>query len=451
MYKLLLAIRYMMRRRITLLAILSVIICVFMVIVVMTVMKGLVDEFEQKNHEFFSDCIISTESLVGFPYYEDFLTVLDEQDFIEASSPVLSGVAILTRPGTESNHIVNVMGFDIDRHIKVTTFADTIHYHADNPQEVFTPTYKSEKEGCVFGAEMLHYRDPVTGDYGFNQNSPRFQIDLGCFPLTAKGNLAKAATDVVNTKPFTYSDASFSNLIRLDENTVYIRLETLQALSCAGTDKRVSAIYIKFVKDDEKSIAAGTEKIQKLWDDFIQSNADKSYVNLLEIVTVQRWMDYRRATIAPMQKEETMMGVLFLMLGVITVFIVLVVFYMIISHKSKDIGILKSIGISTGSIVYIFLLFAVMIGLIGSFIGAAGGCLFLMKTNQLEDWMYAEFNWQVWDRSVYAIGDIPNEIQPSLVAIVICSAVLACIIGALIPSYQAARRRPSEILQVNQL
>ena len=432
-------------------AILSVIVCVFMVVLVMTVMKGLVDDFEQKNHEFFGDCILSTESLVGFPYYEEFLAHLDKQEYVKASAPVLEGVAILTRPGQESNHIVKVMGLDVERFINTTNFAETIHYHADNPLNVFTPTYESEREGCVFGAEMIHYRDAVTGDYNYSELSPRLQVDLSCFPLTAKGNLAKAGTDVVNTKSFTYSDAAFTNLIRLDENTIYIPLHTLQLLTNAGSEKRATAIYVKFMDGDERSVELGTRKIQAIWQLFVQAHKDTAYANLLGNVTVQKWMDYRRETIAPMQKEETMMAILFLMLGVITVFIVLVVFYMIISHKSKDIGILKSIGISTSGIVCIFLLFAVTIGLIGSLIGAAGGCLFLLKANQIEDWLYAQYGWQVWDRSVYAIGDIPNDIQPELIGIVIFSAVAACIIGAFIPSFQAARRRPSEILQVNQL
>ena len=46
-----------------------------------------------------------------------------------------------------------------------------------------------------------------------------------------------------------------------------------------------------------------------------------------------------------------MMTLVFAMLGIITIFIILVVFYMMISSKSKDIGILKSMGISTGSVV----------------------------------------------------------------------------------------------------
>ena len=51
----------------------------FIVVVVMTVMTGLVRDFKEKNHKFTGDCVVGTESLVGFPYYEDFDRSLDKR------------------------------------------------------------------------------------------------------------------------------------------------------------------------------------------------------------------------------------------------------------------------------------------------------------------------------------------------------------------------------------
>ena len=145
------------------------------------------------------------------------------------------------------------------------------------------------------------------------------------------------------------------------------------------------------------------------------------------------------------------MTMLFLMLGVITVFIVFVVLYMIIAHKSKDIGILKSIGLKITDILLIFLVFAVIIGMAGSIIGMAAGWAFLYRINEIEDWLYAHYQWQLWDRSVYAIGDIPNQLEPELLVSIFVAAVLACITGALVPGIRAARMKPVQSLQVNQL
>ncbi|NIA17383.1 MAG: FtsX-like permease family protein, partial [Planctomycetes bacterium] len=163
------------------------------------------------------------------------------------------------------------------------------------------------------------------------------------------------------------------------------------------------------------------------------------------------WKSYCRDVIAPMEKEATMMMLLFIMVGVITVFIILVVFYMIVSHKSRDIGILKSFGASRFSIVRLFLYFAFLIGLTGAAVGMAGGCVFLAKINTLEDTLFNKFGWQLWNREVYAIEQIPNQLHWQLLAIIFASAIGASLLGSLIPSWQIARRKCIEILQVNQL
>ena len=145
------------------------------------------------------------------------------------------------------------------------------------------------------------------------------------------------------------------------------------------------------------------------------------------------------------------MTVMFGLVGITTVFIVLVVFYMIISHKSKDIGILKSIGVSNGNIIILYLGFAFLVGLLGSAVGVVVGWRFLVHINEIEDWLFERFGFQLWDRTIYAIGDIPNQVDAKVLAVIIVSAIAACLVGALVPSWQAARLKPVETLQVTQL
>jgi lipoprotein-releasing system permease protein len=134
-----------------------------------------------------------------------------------------------------------------------------------------------------------------------------------------------------------------------------------------------------------------------------------------------------------------------------TVFIILVVFYMIISHKSKDIGILRSVGASSVDIVELFSGFALLIALIGSGIGLCAGWLFLWKINPLEDWLRENYGFELWNRSMYDIGAIPNRVDAHVLAIIVFSAIIACLCGALIPCIKSARENISETLQVNKL
>jgi len=194
-----------------------------------------------------------------------------------------------------------------------------------------------------------------------------------------------------------------------------------------GSVKRASAIHIKFKPNVEPQ--AGCEKVASLWKEFKQERANETQAYLLDAVTV----------------------VMFAFVGITTVFIVFVVFYMIISHKSKDIGILKSIGASNGDIIELFAGFSFLVGLLGSCIGLFGGWLFLLKINQIEDWLFEHFKFQLWDRTIYAIVDVPNQVSPKVLAVIVLSAIIACLVGALLPSRLAAKQKPVEILQVNQL
>ena len=451
MYKVILATRYLLKRRITYFAVAAVALCVFIVVVVMTVLTGLVTDYKQKNHNFVGDCVVSTESLVGFPYYEDFVWQLDREDSVEGVSPVIKSYALVSTVGTERNIAVEVMGIDPVRYSRVTGFAQTLHYHRKSVSRVFESANDPNCSGCVLGIELALERDEQGRyTYGFRPEDANIALAITFFPLTAKGALAKAGTDLVNTQIFYYSDTSQSGLARVDSSVIYLPFEQVQLLcGMTGPDKRVNAIHIKF-KPNVK-LQTGYERVASLWQKFKQEKAREKQADLLDIVTVQSWKDYRRAHIAAMEKEQTMMTAMFGLVGITTVFIVFVVFYMIISHKSKDIGILKSIGVSNTNIIQLFLGFAFLVGLLGSAIGSVGGWRFLVHINQIEDWLFNRFGFQLWDRSIYFIGDIPNHVEVNVLTVIILSAVIACLVGALIPTWQATKLKPVEILQVSQL
>jgi len=450
MYKLILPIRYFLKRRITYLAVVSVALCVFIVVVVMTVMNGLVTEFKGKNHDFVGDCIISTDSLVGFAYYADFLNELEEQDFVSAAAPVVKGFGLLTQPGTGQNIGAEIMGIEPVSFCKATKFVQTLYYHKDNPLDAFVPTYNPTLAGCVVGIDMISRSRDRSGKYYHSSEPLRIKLMVTCFPLTAKGALAKASTDLVNSIAIHYSDDSHTGLVKVDARMVYLPFEFAQKLfGMAGATPRASAIHIKFA--DGVGLKTGVGKVAEMWDSFVAARKNQKYANLLQNVTVQSWLDYRRSSIAPMEKEQTMLIFLFAMLGIITVFIIFVVFYMIISHKIKDIGILKSVGVSRVAIVQVFLTFAMLVGIVGAGVGAGAGCAFLTKINNMEDWLFEHFGWQLWDRTVYAIGDIPNDIEWEVLAVIMASAILAALAGAFFPSASASARRPVEVLQVGQL
>ena len=450
MHKIILAFRYFLKRRITRFAVLAVALCVLIVFVVMTIMTGLINDFKRKNHDFVGDCVVGTDSLVGFAYYEDFINILEEQnDFIQATSPVIKSYVLINVKGSSFNRNLEMIGIDPVKHSWVTGFGKTLYFHKSDVSSAFKPSYDPNLTGCVLGIDLRLERNSK-GEYLYAATPINLAFSISSFPLTSRGSLLRASTGLVNTKTFHYSDISQSGLARVDSSVVYLPFEQAQELCGMNMSvKRVNAIHIKF-KPGIK-LQDGCEKVDSLWQKYKQEKADERQAYLLDTVSVRNWKDYRRSSIAPMENEQIELSVMFGFVGITNIFIVLVVFYMIISHKSKDIGVLKSIGVSNTDIVQLFSWFACLVGILGSCIGLLGGWAILKRIDQIEDLLYKYFDFQFWDKTIYTIGDIPNQVNLKVLVIIIISAIVACLAGALIPSIQAAKQKPVETLQVNQL
>ncbi|MCU0916423.1 MAG: FtsX-like permease family protein [Planctomycetes bacterium] len=451
MYKLTLIARYLLKRRITYFATLAVAMCVFIVVVVMTVMTGLVGDFKEKNHAFVGDCVVGTDSLVGFPYYEEFIRLVEQAGIAVGVSPVVKAYALLNTENGFPDDDVEIVGLDPVRHSQATNWGRTLYFRTQNVAKAFLPLYDESAPGCVVGIDKVLPRNAQSQYVQFD--SPhRAPVTLTCFPLNAKGALSGPA-GIAKTKRFYYSDNSRTGLARVDDAYVYIPLADAQVLCMEGQEKRVTAIHIKFRAG--VGVEAGRRRVAELWEQFQDAQATAKAAapdrGLLNTVTVQTWKEYRRAVIAPVETEQVMLSCMFVLVGITTVFIVSVVFYMIVRNKRKDIGVLKSVGASNASVLLLFQGFAFGIGLIGSSAGALFAWLFLSKINRVEQWCYENFGVQLWDRTIYVIEDIPHHLEFPVLAVILSSAILACLMGALIPSYLAARLRPVEILHAARL
>lgn len=452
MYKFVLAIRYLFKRRISYFSVAATGLCVFVVLVVITVLSGLTREFKENTHSFVGDCVVSSKSLVGFVYYEDFVRILEEEGIVEAVSPVIKSYAVVLVGASSAgggSGTVEVMGIEPEVHSRVTGFSEWLYYNKGDAAIAFEPSYDRDLIGCVPGIDIVLRRN-TEGEYDIASAPARLKFEVSCFPLTAKGAPAKVGAGEVSTKSFYYSDHARSGLAKADGNIIYLPFEELAVLcGMGGEPKRASSLFIKFkegVKLDE-----GCARVKLLWGEFAEGKAGAMYGELLGNVTVADWKNYSRVVVAAVETEQTMMTVVFGMIGIIAVFIVFVVFYMIVNHKSKDIGILKSVGVSGGNVQGLFLFFAFLVGVLGSALGALGGWGFLVHINRIEDWLFRQFEFQLWNRRMYAIGDIPNVMDLQVLVVIVFCAILVCLLGAYIPSRQAARLKPVETLQVSQL
>ncbi len=445
MYKFMLSIRYLIRRPISYFAVAAVALCVFVVFVVITVLSGLSRDFKDKVYNSVGDCVVYTKSLVGFGYYDEFLDILRNEPYVEAVAPVVMSYGLVSASdGVYGQTVVEIAGIEPVSFSKVTGFGKWIEYHRDDATDVFRPVYDANLPGCVPGIDIISQKDEQ-GNYYMTGEPKEREFEISCVPLTAKGALARAGAGELNSKTFYYSD-HFKAGYSLDRRLIFLPIDDVQLLCGMATGhKRITHIYVKFKHG--VTLNSGTQKVKKLWEVFVASKAGAPYENLLGQVQVQSWKDFSKIVVALVETQQTVMIVCFGLIGMITVFIVLVVFYMIVSHKSKDIGILKSVGASGPNILSVFLYFALLIGAVGSSVGALAGWPFLAYINQI----FRFFNFQLWDPALSSIGDIPNTIDPAVLGIIILCAIGACLLGAFLPSWRASRMRCIDTLQVAQL
>ena len=99
----------------------------------------------------------------------------------------------------------------------------------------------------------------------------------------------------------------------------------------------------------------------------------------------------------------------------------------------------------------VFLRYAILTGLVGAAVGIAGALIFLDNINGLENWLYVKFGFQMWNREIYAIGEIPSQPGFALPIEIAAAAVVACLLGAMFPTIRAARQNCVDILRVNQI
>ena len=241
-------------------------------------------------------------------------------------------------------------------------------------------------------------------------------------------------------------DCSRTGVYSIDNSTIYLPFETLQKLNHMEDPARASQIHIKVRSgvDDEASLQAVARKVQAAWLSF----AARAPRDPREgAVTARTWRQVQAAVIEPIEAQRTMMVVILGVISVVAVFLIFVIFYMVVLQKTRDIGILKSIGASAPGVAGIFLIYGVIIGLVGSVIGSILGSVFVQRINPIHDWVGATFGLRIWRMETFLFDTIPNEVDTDALVWIIAGAMVAGLLGALIPAVKAGRMQPVEALR----
>ncbi len=284
---------------------------------------------------------------------------------------------------------------------------------------------------------------------------PGHKVVLTTVPLGGSG------LDPMNISPvsrsFTVVDDVRTDVSSIDTKFVYVPLETLQKMNNMEPEysvddpprllspARCSQIHFK-VRDEfahGKKLDEVTSKIESQWLDFNSRHPQPGGTS----VTVQTWWQRQAHIISNVDRQRTLVILMFSIISMVSVVLIFVIFYMIVFQKTKDIGILKAIGASSSGVAQIFLAWGTAVGLMGAALGTLGGWAFVRNINPIQDWLADVFGFRVWSKEYFMFEKIPNEVDWPATVWIIVGAMLAGLVGAMLPAIRAARMQPVEALR----
>ncbi|MCH7701276.1 MAG: ABC transporter permease [Planctomycetes bacterium] len=310
------------------------------------------------------------------------------------------------------------------------------------------------RPGIIVGCDIINKRNE---DASYTRFYPRgSEMVLTLLPITRYGTLVEGGKPIA--RAFHYTDDSRTGVYEIDSLHVYVDFDTVQRLLYMDpqelveggfTPARARQIQIK-LKPGTDPLAAKSD-IQYLWTQFVADRkvpAGSPEARLLGDVGVETWEQRQAPFISAVEKEKVLVTMLFGVISLVAVVLIGCTFYMIVSNKTRDIGILKSVGASRAGVAMIFILFGAAVGVVGSGLGVATGTVFVQNINEIQT-MLANINpqWRVWSPEVYTFDSIPNVVKFSEAATIGVLAVLLSMIGALIPAVIAARVWPASALR----
>ena len=300
-------------------------------------------------------------------------------------------------------------------------------------------------------------------------------VTLSVFPQDTRGGVMDMAS-----RTFPVANEFHSGLFEIDHRSVLVNFEALQALVKMNGGKRVKegAGEIEIATDpatgddvivrptqfvDEPARATNivirskaetlegegarllANRCREIYREF--AAAHKGQVPDAETIRVTTWEDQNRTFIAAVKKETSLVLSLFSFISLTAVFLVLAIFWSMVSEKTKDIGTLRAIGAGRSGVAGVWLSYGLAIGLVGSILGGVLAYTIVHNINPIHEWMGRALGIQIWDPRIYYFSEIPSKMDPIKAAYVLTGGLLSSVLGALIPAIRAAWMDPVRALR----
>ena len=237
---------------------------------------------------------------------------------------------------------------------------------------------------------------------------------------TIVGNLPKQEAYIV--------DSIFdSGLADFDQNIAFINIKDLENLFDLDESERFLEIYLK----DPKKIDFAKKKLKEIF------NQEYIYT----------WSDLNKSLFSALKVERNVMFIILSLIIIVAAFNIISGLTILVKNKTKEIAILKSIGVQNKSIVKIFFMVGFLIGTIATFFGILLGVLFSTYIENIRQLLSNIFNISLFPEEIYFLSQMPSEINLGYIIIISFFSLLITFLATIFPSVSAAKLDPIKALK----
>ena len=228
-------------------------------------------------------------------------------------------------------------------------------------------------------------------------------------------------------KTFKVDSIFNSGLAEFDNNIALINLETLEEFFGYKTNERNLEIYLKNPNNIES---------QKIIVQEIFSNE-----------FIYTWADMNSSLFSALKVERNVMFIILSLIIIVAAFNIISGLTILVKNKTRDIAILKSIGVLNKSIVKIFFLIGVIIGTSATLFGIFLGVTFSLYIENLRQFLSSTFNISLFPEEIYFLSKMPSEINPTSILVISICSILITIIVSIFPAFKSAKLDPIQALK----
>ena len=237
---------------------------------------------------------------------------------------------------------------------------------------------------------------------------------------TIIGNLPKQET-------FTINSIFDSGLSDFDKNIAFINLNTLESFFNFEKKDRNLEIYLK----NPSNIETIKPKVQEIFNNEF----------------VYTWSDMNSSLFSALKVERNVMFIILSLIIIVAAFNIISGLTILVKNKTREIAILKSIGVLNKSITKIFFLVGIIIGTSATLFGIFLGVMFSLYIENLRSFLSNIFNISLFPEEIYFLSTMPSEINPSSIFVISICSIIITILVSIFPAIKASKLDPVKALK----